>query len=102
MSTTTAENLMTDIEMMCVTNMAKFCSLYDECDLEERDAIFNRFEEQSEILADRLAMIRVFTDYLNADVDEKGEEEELTNKIFNMKADILAVGHSTKPTLHYL
>ena len=88
----TADNLMTDIDIMCIANTAKLCSLYDECDLEERDAILNRFQEQSNILSERLAMIQVFTDYLNADVDEKGDEEDLSDKMLAMKADILAVG----------
>jgi len=70
---------------MCVINAADLCSFYDECDIEEREALLNRFEEQTKILAERIAMMSCLTAHLKTG-DHRHLEEEETSK---MKAEIL-------------
>ena len=41
---------------MCIMNAADLCSFYEECDIEEQEALRNRFEEQRSALAERIMM----------------------------------------------
>eukprot|EP00558_Chaetoceros_sp_UNC1202_P010949 CAMPEP_0197247094 /NCGR_PEP_ID=MMETSP1429-20130617/26098_1 /TAXON_ID=49237 /ORGANISM="Chaetoceros sp., Strain UNC1202" /LENGTH=98 /DNA_ID=CAMNT_0042707913 /DNA_START=179 /DNA_END=475 /DNA_ORIENTATION=+ len=68
---------MSNMDMMCITNAADICSYYDECDIEEREAIFNRFEEQSELLADRLATMQALSMHLKTGDHKHLEEDEV-------------------------
>ncbi len=78
---------------MCIANTAELCSFYDECDIEEREAILNRFEEQTEILAERLAMMQAIVYHIkNNDRDghvqpSEGEIEELKGDIVDFVSD---------------
>ena len=58
---------------MCLTNVADLCSYYDECDIEEREALLNRFEEQTEMLAERIAMMSLVTAHLKSGVVVNGD-----------------------------
>jgi hypothetical protein len=58
------EKIMSEIDIMCIANTAELCSAFDECDIEEREAILNRLEEQTDTLAERLAMMQALTRHL--------------------------------------
>lgn len=58
--------------------------MYDECDIEEREAILNRFEEQTDVLSERLAMMQILTKHLKT-----GERPNVIEEITNLKRDIL-------------
>mmetsp|Transcript_15247 Transcript_15247/g.22332 ORF Transcript_15247/g.22332 Transcript_15247/m.22332 type:complete len:145 (+) Transcript_15247:55-489(+) len=72
-----SRDIMSNMDMMCITNAADICSYYDECDIEEREAIFNRFEEQSELLADRLATMQALSMHLKTGDHKHLEEDEV-------------------------
>ena len=76
---------MSDMDIMCIANTAELCSYYEECDIEEREAILNRFQEQTDVLSERLAMMMGLTRHLNTGgkVDE-GEVADLKNKILDL------------------
>jgi len=77
---------MSDMDIMCIANAADLCSHYDQCDIDERDALLNRFEEQSDMLAERLATLQSLTKHLkNGDHLEINDEE-----IAILKTKILA------------
>jgi hypothetical protein len=78
------DRIMTDMDIMCVANAAELCSMYDECDIEEREAILNRFEEQTDVLSERLAMMQILTKHLKT-----GERPNVIEEITNLKRDIL-------------
>ena len=88
-STSTAlaskDQIMSDMDIMCIANTAELCSYYEECDIEEREAILNRFQEQTDVLSERLAMMMGLTRHLNTGgkVDE-GEVADLKNKILDL------------------
>jgi hypothetical protein len=79
-STTTllpaTKELLSDMDIMCIMNAADLCSYYDECDVEERNALLNRLEEQTEVLADRLAMMSCLTTHLKTGDHEVLKEGE--------------------------
>jgi len=82
----TTEGVMSDMDIMCIANAADLCSHYDQCDIDERDALLNRFEEQSDMLAERLATLQSLTKHLkNGDHLEINDEE-----IAILKTKILA------------
>ena len=78
--TAEGERILSDMDIMCIMNQADLCSFYDECDLEEREALLNRFEEQKEILAERIAMMSCLTKHLTTG-DHKHLEDEETAKL---------------------
>ncbi len=78
------EKIMSDIDIMCISNAAELCSLYDECNLEEREAILNRFDEQTDVLSERLAMMLVLSKHL-----ETGERPDIVEEVTNLKQEIL-------------
>jgi len=80
-----AESILSDTDIMCIMNAADLCSFYDECDIEEREALLNRFEEQTEILAERMAIMTSLTAHLRSG-DHMHLEEFETSKL---KQDIL-------------
>jgi hypothetical protein len=82
---------MSDIDIMCISNAANLCSHYDQCDVEEREAMLNRFEEQTDLLAERMATLQSITKHLkNGDHLEAND-----NEIATLKNKIMAsVGHS--------
>eukprot|EP01083_Nonionella_stella_P145576 456467_1 len=108
-SSSSQSSILTDMDLMCIANAADLCTRIDidlnlssdDCDLEEREALLNRFEEQEDILAERLAMMQVLTHHLkNGNVSEsthhlknngddgKGQTVD-ENEMRDMKRDIL-------------
>jgi len=86
-----SKDVMSDIDIMCISNAANLCSHYDQCDVEEREAMLNRFEEQTDLLAERMATLQSITKHLkNGDHLEAND-----NEIATLKNKIMAsVGHS--------
>jgi len=64
------------LQNRCIVNAADLCSHYDQCDIEEREAMLNRFEEQTDLLAERMATLQSLTKHLkNGDHMEINDEE---------------------------
>ena len=82
----TAKEVMSDMDIMCIANAADLCSHYDQCDIDERDALLNRFEEQSDMLAQRLATLQSLTKHLKNGDHLKATDEEIAT----LKTKILA------------
>ena len=82
----TAKEVMSDMDIMCMANAADLCSHYDQCDIDERDALLNRFEEQSDMLAQRLATLQSLTKHLKNGDHLKATDEEIAT----LKTKILA------------
>jgi hypothetical protein len=80
-----ASKVLSDIDIMGIMNAADLCSYYEECDIEEREALLNRLEEQSDIMAERIAMMSCLTRHLKTG-DQMHLEEDETAKL---KATIL-------------
>lgn len=80
------EKIMGDMDVMCIANAAELCTLYDECNIEEREALLNRFEEQTDVLAERLAMMKVLTKHL-----ETGEKTNTVEEMTFLKSEILTM-----------
>lgn len=76
---------LSDIDIMCIMNAADLCSYYDECDLEERQALLNRLYEQTDILSERISMMSCLTKHLETG-DHKHLEQVETD---NLKSAIL-------------
>lgn len=75
------------MDIMCLQNAADLCSYYDNCDIDERTALLNRFEEQTEIMADRIATMNSLVKHLKTgDHQHLSEEEvaEFKKKILEM------------------
>lgn len=75
------------MDIMCIMNAADLCSFYDECDIEERDALLNRLEEQTDILAERIAMLSCLNKHLTTGDHEhleEGESSKLKSKILGV------------------
>ena len=82
-----ASKILSDIDIMCIMNTTDLCSYYDECDVEERAALINRLEEQTEFLAERLAMMSCLNKHLETgdhQLLQDGETSKLKTKILNM------------------
>jgi hypothetical protein len=77
---------MTDMDIMCIANAAELCNLYEECDVEEREAIVNRFEEQTDVLSERLATMQVLLHHLRT-----GESLDVVEDVVELKKDILSM-----------
>ena len=77
-SSTAGKNVMSDIDLMCLENVADLCSIYEECDLEEREALLNRFAEETAIMAERVATINALVKHLKSGDHQHLEEEEIT------------------------
>eukprot|EP01083_Nonionella_stella_P082654 228175_1 len=108
--------IMSDMDSMCIANAANVCSHYDQCDVEEREAMINRFEEQKDLLARRLAEMESLSRHLKTGdhgVLEERETEVLKRKIMDsikvgnlelldnaeidqLQGEILAASTSTK------
>ena len=82
---------LSDIDIMCIMNAADLCSYYDECDVEEREALLNRLEEQTDILSERIAMMTCLVKHLTTGDHKHLEDDETAN----MKAAILNTIEST-------
>lgn len=61
---------------MCIMNAADLCSYYDECHLEEREALLNRLEEQTDILSERISMMTCLVRHLKTGDHKHLEEDE--------------------------
>jgi len=68
---------MSDVDIMCLENAADLCSLYEECDIEEREALLNRFTDETEIMAERIATITALVKHLKVGDHEILEDEEV-------------------------
>mmetsp|Transcript_23020 Transcript_23020/g.26271 ORF Transcript_23020/g.26271 Transcript_23020/m.26271 type:complete len:144 (+) Transcript_23020:64-495(+) len=81
-----SKEIMSDMDIMCITNAADLCSYYDECDIEEREAMLNRFDEQTDLLADRMATINAISKHLRT-----GDHKHLEDKeVADMKLKIMS------------
>ena len=81
------QEVMSEMDLMCLENAADLCSLYDECDLEEREALLTRFQQQTEIMADRIATMQALVKHLKTGDHEHLEHEEValfTNHILEL------------------
>lgn len=74
---TAGKELMSDIDIMCLENSADLCSFYEECDIEEREALLNRFADETEIMAERLAAINSITKHLKTGDHQHLQDEEV-------------------------
>ena len=74
---TTGKDVMSDIDIMCLENSADLCSLYEECDIEEREALLNRFADETEIMAERIATMNALVKHLKTGDHHHLEEEEV-------------------------
>lgn len=78
---------MSDIDIMCLENAADLCSFYEECDIEEREALLNRFADETDIMAERLATMNALVKHLKTGDHQHLEEEEVASfrqKILNL------------------
>ncbi|CAM9831081.1 unnamed protein product [Heterosigma akashiwo] len=80
------EKIMSDVDIMCIANTAELCSFYEECNIEEQEAIINRFEEQKGFLAERLAMMQALTKHISRGDEHAYPSEE---EVEIMKGGIL-------------
>jgi len=74
-----SKDIMSDMDLMCIANAADLCSYYDVCALDERDAILNRFEEQTDLLAERMAMMQSLSQHLRTGDHCHLEDEEVAS-----------------------
>ncbi len=70
---------MSEMDVMCISNAADLCSYYDMCDLEERMALLNRFEEQTEIMAERMAIMQSLVRHLETGDHLHLEDDEVVS-----------------------
>ena len=90
---------MSYIDIMCLENVADLCSFYEECDIEEREALLNRFADETEIMAERLAAINSITKHLKTGDHQHLQDEEVEvfrGKILNF-IDTEVLGESLSP-----
>ena len=83
-----SHEILSDTDIMCIMNAADLCSFYDNCDIEEREAILNRFEEQNDILMGRIAMMTNLIKHLKTG-DHKHLEEDETNALKQKIANLV-------------
>ena len=70
------DTVMSDMDLMCLENSADICSYYEECDIDDREALFNRFAEQTEIMAVKIAEMNGLVKHLKTgDHKHLGSEE---------------------------
>jgi hypothetical protein len=84
---TTGKDVLSDIDIMCLENAADLCSFYDECDIEEREALLNRFADETEIMAERMATMNAMVKHLKTGDHQHLDEQEvaiLREKILNL------------------
>ena len=67
------------MDTMCLENAADLCSLYEECDIEEREALLNRFADETEIMAERIATMNALVKHLKTGDHKHLEEEEVAS-----------------------
>ena len=86
-TTVFAKEILNDMDMMCISNAANLCSQFDQCNVEEREAFMNRFEQQSDNLATQLATMQAHLQHL-----KRGDHADLFNEeeITDLKGGILA------------
>lgn len=81
------KDLMSDMDIMCLENAADLCSFYEDCDIEEREAILNRFSDETEIMAERMATLNALVKHLKTGDHQHLDEEEVATlqaKILNL------------------
>ena len=81
------KDLMSDMDIMCLENAADLCSFYEECDIDEREAILNRFADETEIMAERMATLNALVKHLKTGDHQHLDEDEvaaLKAKILNL------------------
>lgn len=93
-----SKEVMSDMDIMCIANAANLCSHYDQCDTEEREALINRFEEQSDLLVERLATLQSLTKHLKT-----GDHLEVTDEeIATFKSKVVTSLGSVNANIKYL
>ena len=70
---------MSEMDIMCLENAADLCSLYEECDIEDQEAILNRFADETEIMADRMATLNALVKHLKTGDHQHLEENEVAD-----------------------
>jgi len=81
------KEVMSEIDIMCLENAADLCSFYEECDIDEREALLNRFADETEIMAGRMATINALVKHLKTGDHQYLNEEEVasfSDKILNL------------------
>jgi len=73
------KEVMSEIDIMCLENAADLCSLYDECDIDEREALLNRFADETEIMAGRIATMNALVKHLKTGDHEHLADEEVAS-----------------------
>mmetsp|Transcript_22058 Transcript_22058/g.46461 ORF Transcript_22058/g.46461 Transcript_22058/m.46461 type:complete len:131 (+) Transcript_22058:181-573(+) len=76
---TVGREVMSDIDIMCLENAADLCSFYEECDIEEREALLNRFADETEIMAERIATMNALVKHLKTGDHQHLDEEEVAS-----------------------
>mmetsp|Transcript_10074 Transcript_10074/g.12770 ORF Transcript_10074/g.12770 Transcript_10074/m.12770 type:complete len:146 (+) Transcript_10074:124-561(+) len=74
-----SKEIMSEMDIMCLSNAADLCSYYDECEIEEREALLNRFDEQTELMAERIASMNALVKHLTTGDHKHLEEEEVAS-----------------------
>jgi len=93
-----SKEVMSDMDIMCIANAANLCSHYEQCDIEEREALVNRFDEQSDLLAERLATLQSLTKHLKA-----GDHLEVTDEeIAILKSKVVTSLGAVNANFEYL
>ena len=88
-----SREIMSNMDIMCLENAADICSYYDNCDLDEREALLNRFEEQTELMVDKVATMTALVKHLKTGDHKHVEDDEvatLRNNIFALLNNSLA------------
>ena len=80
-----SKEILSDMDIMCITNAADLCSYYDQCDVEEREALLNRFDEQTDLLAARMASVSAISRHLTTGDHKHLEDQEVAD----LKQEIL-------------
>ena len=73
------KEIMSEMDSMCISNAANLCSHYDQCDVEEREAMLNRFDEQTDLLAERMAVTQSLSRHLRTGNHKFLEDEEVAD-----------------------
>ena len=84
---------MSNMDIMCLENAADICSYYDNCDIDDREALLNRFEEQTELMVDKVATMTALVKHLKTGDHKHMEDDEvatLRNNIFALLNNSLA------------
>jgi len=89
-----SKEVLSDMDIMCIANAADLCSYYDQCNIDEREALMNRFEEQTDLLADRIATMQSLSKHLRTGDHKHLQDEEVET----LKRKLMGVVGELHPT----